>query len=386
MKIPLRFGPVQPSVGDYYQARLHYLRSSRGDTVLHFGAFLPGTRYPLNYLGFSHCDRAYITDALNAVGLQARRDEVLVLTRAYALPAAPYNLMSLAVCRAVHAIRAFGRYMFVVTAFNPTLGFAGSALRAANFSVFALAPVTYQYNDRGFYVTRRQDGKDVPAVARWPRNVITALGVDRKSQTALLSNPQVAVIPEESHAMARSAPARIADQPAKPRWRDCLEDYRALLEAGWSTRTVHPSYVASLDRAQPSRGQCGVSSVWLAAQLRAHFAVEATYCYGKLRFLQAGINEVDHHCWIEIGDDTDPRRLVVDLTCDQAQGFDQTILCSPYAELLSRGVVYEARSRLGLDDLPADRVWPRYMQLRDAIEAVRSAEEEIALLPLVRAS
>jgi hypothetical protein len=117
----------------------------------------------------------------------------------------------------------------------------------------------------------------------------------------------------------------------------------------------------------PSRGQCGVSSVWLARELADVFHVMPTYCYGDLLFPDGSGEPVTHHCWVEVGDENNPGRTVIDLTSDQVDPSRDGVVCGSHDELLAGGMNYEAHSRLGLEDVERDRVWHRFVLLDDAI-------------------
>src|SRR5207244_1225117 len=124
---------VKPSIGNLYQRRLHYLRSVRGDTLMHFGLFLPGAEYPLTYVALSVCDRPYMSDSLIAARLDCNRQDCLVITRMYGLPRIPKNLMSLTLKCVAKVLRRSARARILLTAFNPLLGFDGAAFRASGF-------------------------------------------------------------------------------------------------------------------------------------------------------------------------------------------------------------------------------------------------------------
>ena len=121
-----------------------------------------------------------------------------------------------------------------------------------------------------------------------------------------------------------SAAPRDNDLPdiRSEQWHDQLRRYRKLLEAAWSRTTIHSSYLANQPVGPASRGQCGVSSVWLIQELRRNFKVEATYCYGDLIFTTGSSAPVSHHCWVEIGPENDPNRIIIDLTFDEADQLD----------------------------------------------------------------
>jgi hypothetical protein len=135
-----------------------------------------------------------------------------------------------------------------------------------------------------------------------------------------------------------------------------LPGYRATLEDRWSLSTIHPDYTESY-RVKDPLGQCGVSSAWLARQLSRQFHVTATYCYGSLNFQRDESAAVPRHCWVEI--DIAGTVFIVDLTADQATGFDEQIVFESESGLRNRGLHYDARVRKGIEELLWDPVWPR---------------------------
>ena len=68
------------------------------------------------------------------------------------------------------------------------------------------------------------------------------------------------------------------------------------------------------------------------------------------------------HCWLELSG-SDGEELILDLTCDQAQGFDRPIVLDAKTHLDCQGIRYIARERLSISDLPDSPVWPRYQTL-----------------------
>lgn len=356
--VGVKFDVVPPSHGHLYQAKLHYMLSARADTLIEVGCYLQGASHPVTYLAFSVCDRPGVVDALRRQGIPAERGNLLILTRALGLSGAVRNLMSFTVGQAVRSLRAMG-CRFIVTAFNPLLGFTGSALHATNFVPFATAPVAYCYDQFGSYVTRRQSSSDKCTdrkVGNY-RNLLVVLGTDSTARK------EIRTVKSLQH-VAEPADDTSADEPVAldP---DELRDFRERLEAVWSLSTAHPSYARE---PLSSKGQCGVSSVWLACQLRMR-QIEATYCYGRLSFDNPSIASVDHHCWIEIGRPADAGRQVIDLTCDQADGFGERVIYRRHGELARDGIHYEPVTRLAVDDLPDDRVWPRYKRLEESMLA-----------------
>ncbi|WP_157520645.1 hypothetical protein [Herbidospora daliensis] len=362
----LRFDDVKPAVGHRIQSRLHYLRSERADTLYQFGLHLPGATMPLTYVAFSRCDRQYVMDALTGHGLAAAPHEILVLTRMHGLAGIPANLMSLTIGRAVRAIKDRSDTRFVITAFNPMLGFDGRSFRAAGFRAIASSPVTYAYDQRGFFQTRRISRKLFPQRLDTPNNVLMVLGVPTAAKDEVATLDGLVEIPPEVHSRVDPINPPAIDFSSAG-WSQWLCEHRALLENHWSGATAHPKYFEIPRGEADPRGQCGVASVWLARRLRTDLRVEPTYCFGRLSFDAAGVGDVDHHCWVEIGEGNDPRRTVIDLTGDQAEGNAERIITGPHDELRARGIHYEPISRLPLDALPTDRVWPRFLDLDDRL-------------------
>ncbi|MDF5757566.1 hypothetical protein [Spongiactinospora sp. TRM90649] len=365
----LRFGEVDPWAGHRVQARMHYLRSERADTVLQFGLFLPGAQMPLTYLAFSPCDRRYMLDALALLGIPAHAGRVLVLTRVHGLPGIPANLMSLTIGRALRELRARGAADNVVTAFNPMLGFSGASFRAAGFVPVASCPVTYSYDAAGFFQTRRT--ATAPTVQRLetPDNILMVRGVTRTAKRRLADSlTAIHRVPRETY--DRREPARQGEiDPADQEWVIRLAGYRGVLQSAWSSRTAHPLYLdGAPPDAAPPRGQCGVASVWLARRLHAERGIAALYCVGSVTFAANDRRAVRHHCWIEVGDPEDPRRVVIDLTADQADDATEPVVFARHADLLARGVSYTPVSRQRLDELPGDRVWRRFLALSDVVD------------------
>lgn len=361
----LRFGLVRPSIGHIYQSYLHYLRSPRGDTSFHFGIFLPGASYPLTYVAVSVCDRPYMVDSLLASGLQCHREDCLVITRMHGLPGMPANLMSVTLRQAVKALRKLSHAKLLLTAYNPMLGFTGASFRASGFHPFAIAPVSYHYSERGEFTARRTTvAPELEEIDNLP-NVLLVRGIDKFFQREIIDHVQLNNISTSDYEKNVSAHGQLPNVDARV-WLKQLRSYRSVLEGAWSLKTIHPSYLVN-SRGVSSRGQCGVSSVWLTQELRRNYGVDSTYCYGDLLFSDKGIAPVSHHCWVEIGDQDDPSRLVIDLTCDQADSIEEPVLCAQYKDLVGQGLVYEARTRLALDRLPEDRVWGRFMVLSDAV-------------------
>jgi hypothetical protein len=379
--VQLEFGPVQPSVGHYVQSRLHYLQSPRCDTILELGIHVPEAPVPLAYAGFSSCDRSYLWQAVANIDSQVDRSDVIVLTRMYGLPSVLPNLMSMLIAQSTQFLRSSG-VRYVVTAFNPMLGFPGAVYRATGFVPFAIAPVTYNYDAHGSYTTRRQSGECPSPKLGTPENVLLMLGVDRSAKRRLTRLQRIVGITSQDYlTVDKHFTGHVAEchRVLSPR----LSEYRRLLESAWSADTAHPSYVRDFSDNPGPRGQCGVASVWLARELRTKFGIEATYCYGRLDVDIPGVQPVAHHCWIEVGQQSDPGRLVVDLTCDQASGLERKTLCEMHDELAKQGFHYNAVYRHRLDELKHDRVWFRFLELDDSVAEVQRGVRRRRLTPIV---
>jgi hypothetical protein len=366
-RLKLEFKSVPAGVGHIYQSRLHYLRSTRGDTQMHFGIFLRGAQYPLTYVALSPCDRPYMADGLLAAQLNCRLDECVVLTRMYGLPGIPANLISLTVKHVIRTLRHNTKVRLLLTAYNPLLGFTGAAFRASGFRPFALAPVSYRYDARGAFTTRRAACKDSFTGTECPPNILMVRGIDRTSQKDIIGHVTMTRISKNDYDSKMSQSSKLPEI-ASNSWLALLLGYRKLLEGAWSSNTIHPSYLGDMADHKDPKGQCGVSSVWLARQLRSDFGVEATYCYGDLIFNDPNRSPVHHHCWVEIGKPDDSSRIVIDLTCDQADSITEPVLSAEYTTLAEQGMDYSARTRLTIDELPHDRVWHRFTVLDDSID------------------
>ncbi|MEV4455564.1 hypothetical protein [Microbispora sp. NPDC049633] len=365
----LRFADVRPSVGHLVQSRLHYLHSERADTVAQSGLFLPGATMPLTYVAFSRCDRQYVLDALTGHGLEVSPDRITVLTRMHGLAGIPANLMSLTIARAVRQIRAENAGDYVITAYNPMLGFAGTAFLASGFTPIALSPVAYRYDDKGLFQTRRISGDSVPQLLDTPDNVLMALGITAAAKRSVAGIGDLIRVSHRTHSGGDHVRPVKADFTA-PEWTDRLLGYRRMLAPCWSEHTAHPRYQEPPGAAGDPRGQCGVTSVWLARRLRADLLLEPVYCYGRLRVGRDDAEDVSHHCWVEIGPPDDPRRFVIDLTGDQSEGVREPIVLGEHRALADRGLRYETAARLRLDELPKDRVWPRFLAMEDRLREV----------------
>jgi hypothetical protein len=151
--------------------------------------------------------------------------------------------------------------------------------------------------------------------------------------------------------------------------RPVLGQFRALLAGCWSPSTAYPGSVTpSHWSAGSPRGQCGVSSVWLAEVLHREYSIGSTFCQGSLIFSQHAAEDLLDHCWLEIAAES-AEDLVLDLTCDQANGFDRQIIFDSRTDLDLAHIHYIPSERVDMSDLPSNPVWPRYQKLLGNIAA-----------------
>jgi hypothetical protein len=82
---------------------------------------------------------------------------------------------------------------------------------------------------------------------------------------------------------------------------------------------------------------------------------------GALIFDDDQTEDLLDHCWLEIP--AEPEELDLDVTCDQARGFDREIVFDSKSDLDRAHIYYISHDRVDISDLPSDPVWPRYQKL-----------------------
>lgn len=182
-------------------------------------------------------------------------------------------------------------------------------------------------------------------------------------------------LPDLSHTQGHAVPdaARIPEVALPP----VLDGFRALLSRSWSPETAYPDTVTpSKWIAGDPSGQCGVSSVWLAKMLAHKYSIRSTFCRGSLMF-EGKAEDVGDHCWLEIQGESG-EELILDLTSDQAEGFNRQIVFDSKARLDREQVHYIiSRKRVEISDLPySNPIWLRYQRLLlNMIMAMLAANE-----------
>jgi hypothetical protein len=128
------------------------------------------------------------------------------------------------------------------------------------------------------------------------------------------------------------------------------------LERAWDGRTRYAKAVYGPDD-PASKGQCGVSSAYLADRLETA-GYEVVFCEGDAFFEveDTSVGTIDHHCWLLLpaGEGNSKkgitRDVIVDITADQAPGHQTAIIHETEAALRERGIFYVARkSRPGTE-------------------------------------
>lgn len=191
--IPVRFDTVPVYVADEINNRLHYIRSTRNDSIANYGLFIDNAETPYASVSFSQCERGYQVDALNhATGLNLKPDQILSMTRAFTFNNAPKNSMSKLFQQSHCRIKQeFPGIRAIVTALNPYTGFHGGIFTGASYTPYALSPMEYWYDAYGYYVPRSKGVH--PQKTETPPIIWLAHGMD-KPATRVIDNLAIANI------------------------------------------------------------------------------------------------------------------------------------------------------------------------------------------------
>ena len=367
--LPLRVDRIKPSVGNEYQSSLHYLRSIRGDTHLHYGVFLPDAELPMAYIAVSPCDRPYMLEGL--IG-GYRVEDVVVLTRMYGLPGLPANVMSMMIKHLIRSVRRVTGARIMLTAYNPLLGFNGSVYRASGFRPFATAPVAYSYDHRGQYATRRLGRNARLSRVDTPPNVLMARGLDRISQGSLNEAKSLVRISDDDY--WRKTGVAAGDFLSVPlEFASSLRGLEQMLESVWSPQTAQTCSAAECSPSMSCNGQCASSSVWLVRELKRQLQADAVYCSGHVACADRVFPRRPGHSWVEVGGG-EGGSLIVDMALRTREG---KYICEDRRSLARRGIRYEAIERLTIDQLPAQPVWQLFESLDDELYSLgRTAESQ----------
>lgn len=137
---------------------------------------------------------------------------------------------------------------------------------------------------------------------------------------------------------------------------------RAMLERAWSDETAYQNI--ALQPGDPtSRGQCGVSSVWLSRYL-LDLGFNAKFTEGLIYVASSTGNE---HVWVEVQDELD-ERLVVDIASDQYQSpLGTAVHVGTYADTTETIGRYAPEQYFDPTNIPRKKLMGRYAILESNI-------------------
>jgi len=152
---------------------------------------------------------------------------------------------------------------------------------------------------------------------------------------------------------------------------------RRLLEQAWTCETAFQNITILADDA-PSRGQCGVSSLWLS-RLLVDRGFDAVFTEGKISIPN---DMSDEHVWVEVCDE-EQKPLVVDLTSDQYK----TVWGSPVhigeyenGRTITGG--YTPERRFHPYDVPRKKLLGRLALLEESITELKTRRNYLCLITL----
>lgn len=180
-EIPVKFDEVPKYLATEMNSRLHYIRSARNDSIADYGLYIDEASTPYAIASFSRCNRGYQVDALNnSCGLSLEPEEVFSMTRAFTFNNAPKNSMSKLFHQSQTRIKqVHPEVKAIVTALNPYTGFDGGVFMGASYTPYALSPMEYWYNKKGFYVPRSKGVQ--PQKTATPPIIWLAHGMDKRT-------------------------------------------------------------------------------------------------------------------------------------------------------------------------------------------------------------
>ena len=141
---------------------------------------------------------------------------------------------------------------------------------------------------------------------------------------------------------------------------------RQVLELAWNSETAYQGIELQPNDA-PSRGQCGVSSVFLSRVLSSH-GFNAYFTEGII-----GLDNLDEeHVWVEVQDARqDGKPLVVDITNDQYQSTNGALVdIGVYGEGIGTIGSYLPLERFSPTDIPRKKLMARYALLERNVDRI----------------
>lgn len=339
-RLSYHFDLVDPEVAQFIESNLHYLQSTNRDAIHRYGLYIGDNRWPFAYVSLNHSDRDYKTSALGkALGFVVPETQCMNVSRIYGPGILPRNSVS-AIIRLISKKLSIQDYRYLITAVNPLLGFTAASTIAAGFRPFALCPVAYCYDSHGRYVTRRNGGRYHARLAT-PPNLLFVRGICKGANKLVQAMESVVRVPLTLHSSIGRRDARSAKISSSVSLDEAFDEFRRDLEQAWDDMTrYHRTHFGENDPV--SKGQCGVSSAYLASVLtRKNYKVK--FCEGTANFPN-GVEPIRNHCWIKIPQFEHggriSRDLIVDLTADQTGG-PEAVICDTDQSLRARGIVYQ---------------------------------------------
>jgi hypothetical protein len=297
--------------------------------------------------------------------------ELLALLQSNVVPAAPFHALS-ALLGGISPHLGREGIKVLQAAMNPVMGSNASSSFASAFKSYAIVSAQHVYSAQWQSATRRSELAGLVRLVDTLKRLMLVRTVDQMAAEGARAADS---LPEISAACWSSDAISARNLKLASVLRPVLEGFRVLLSRSWSADTVHRETVL---RSQWStgnpQGQCGVSSAWLAEILAREYSVRSTLCRGSLVFDEDKAESLLDHCWLEI-DGGKGTKIIVDLTCDQARGFNRQIVFDAKADLERQQIRYIALDRMAVSDLDRNPVWPRYCSLRRNAERVRTPYE-----------
>lgn len=322
-------GTVNKLDAQFIEEELHYLRTSRHEHVARTGLFIRGYKMPICYMGYCNIDREDKMKALElALGKHIDNREVVELVRVYGCGHLPKCSISLLDSFASRFI--LKDYHYILTAVNTALGFSGNSVRASGYVPYAVRPVYYSYDKNGHYYTKRGSSSacngEIDRIKNAPPNIlyVKELGVSDTS----ITDTRIIDIANGFNNL-ESELSRF------------VRKMRYDLELAWSDETRYSRTVVNVSD-NPSKGQCGVSSLLLAKLLekRGYYVL---FCEGNALFPReekGNDTSIFGHCWVRIrnyrGGTND---AIIDLTADQ-NGGAQKVIFKTTSELEKLNIQY----------------------------------------------
>lgn len=138
----IEFWEVDPEKWLFIQDKLHYILKSRSDTLVHL--WFTNTKWDIiAYCSFSILDRDYPIQAFNN---ELTKNEILNMTRAFAINNAPSNLMWSLFHKSYQFIKQkFWHIKYIMTYVNQNLEFEWSSFKWASYIPIWLSPMKYLY-------------------------------------------------------------------------------------------------------------------------------------------------------------------------------------------------------------------------------------------------